>query len=49
MATGLSQSNVSHVYQVMLGQLDELILENKLKQDPAIWINSDAPAVQNQI
>ena len=49
MATGLSPSAVCPVYQVMLSQLDELILENKLKQDPAIWISPNGANIQNQI
>jgi hypothetical protein len=38
MATGVEASSVKPVYQLMLSQLDDLILENKLKVDPAIWI-----------
>jgi len=46
MTTGLSAETISPVYLLMLSQLDELILENKLKQDPALWIVTTASDYQ---
>jgi len=45
MATGISESSVSQIYNMMLTELDEMILDNKLRLDASIWLDDGSVRV----